>query len=294
MRHGQSGVARVVGKPMTTRQSPPAPWIATVVASSRHPQFQHSKSARARDTKTIVRHILESTTGRGIVLFPAGWFLYAAGQIRQKHYRRIADRIAKLLEDGGRDIVICLGIDGELQRDIPVDQAAIAVGRDGIVASARKFHGTADEAPIIRAARDGMVGEGGYPRSLDLGGRSYWLAVCYDIFGIRHRSLPNPGCDAILSLVHGFSPRGQTGCGDVYLSRLGFAGASRAWGCPVYGAAVFFQRPVPPRWPSGVLWRGGDRQGRNWRYADNGMRPEKILRVELIDGRCEVRVFGRD
>ena len=275
-----------------TQQIPPAPWIATVLVESRYPQFQHPKSARSRDTKTIMRHIVESTMGDGVVLFPAGWFLFA-GRIRRAHFRGVEARIAKLIEDdgGGRDVVVVVGIDGDLRGDIPVDQCAVAIGRDGILAVARKFYGTPDEAGVIRAARDGMVGEGGYPRTFQLGGRSFYIATCYDIFGIRHRSLPNPGCDAILSLVHGFAPRGHQGCGDVYFARLGFAGASRAWRCPVYGSAVFFQRPIPPRWPSGVLWRGG-RRGRYWRYADNGMGPETIYRIELSDGRCEIRVYG--
>ena len=43
--------------------------------------------------------------------------------------------------------------------------------------------------------------------------------------------------------------------GDSYYARHGFGGASKKWACPVFGAAVFFGRKVPERWPSGVMWK---------------------------------------
>ena len=63
------------------------------------------------------------------------------------------------------------------------------------------------------------------------------MAVCYDGFGIKQKGISNFGIDVILDLVHGFGD--DYGVGHQYFAKHGFAGASKEWNCPVFGAAVF-------------------------------------------------------
>jgi len=70
--------------------------------------------------------------------------------------------------------------------------------------------------------------------------KKLYMAVCYDGFGIRKLNLVNPHVDAVLNLVHGFYPKGEGGSGDVYFAKSSFAGSSRQWKCPTFGAAIFF------------------------------------------------------
>jgi hypothetical protein len=73
--------------------------------------------------------------------------------------------------------------------------------------------------------------------------------------------------------------------------RHGFAGASREWGCPVFGAAVFFDRRVPRNWPSGVYWTRGDVSTQVWGYDDNPLRPAGEFRWNINEGMAVVRIF---
>ncbi|WP_256242165.1 hypothetical protein [Bacillus sp. V3B] len=70
-------------------------------------------------------------------------------------------------------------------------------------------------------------------------GEKFYTAVCYDSFGIKHNHIQNSGVHGILNLVHQFWSKGQGNSGDVFFARHGFAGASKQWECPIFGATVF-------------------------------------------------------
>src|SRR5207249_2238340 len=146
--------------------------------------------------------------------------------------------------------VICVGIDGRVFQD----QTAIAIRQEGRISIARKFHPTADEAGLISLAQDYLAPEDAVPRVFTVSDKKFYLCVCYDVFGIHHNGLNNPGVDAALTLAHRFCRKGEGMSGDVDFARKGLAGAAKQWACPVFGSVVFVDRHVPPNWPSGVLW----------------------------------------
>lgn len=222
-------------------------------------------------------------SGKGVILYPGG--ILDAGSRPANSLFRSAERIVlECLEEARCDIVVCLGIDGSVREDgIARDQIAVAVSQHGIIAAGRKFFPTDWEEPELHAARDHLVGEEGKPRVFEFCGVRYYLAVCYDTYGIRKRGLENPGVDAILNAVHGFYPKGTGGSGEVYFAKYGFAGASKQWGCPVYASAFFFGRAVPPRWPTAVLWNKHESAVQKWKYSDNPLRRQRVAALSIGD-----------
>ncbi len=135
-------------------------------------------------------------------------------------------------------------------------------------------------------------GEDGHSRIAPLFGRRFFLAVCYDGFGIKHRRLPRPEVDAVIDHVHSFGRRdSRFGSGDVLFARHGLAGASQEWRVPVFAAVRFVDRQVPEDWPSGVLWRGPKSSTMTWTYSRNRLKPERVLAIETPAGNAVVRVF---
>lgn len=221
-----------------------------------------------------------------VILFHAGF--YCGSEKPSVYYPEITEKISRLLNEMDSDAVICLGVDG---RDGD-DQIALAINRKGIVAAARKFHPTEAETDYIIKADSYLDEEDGYPRLFRIGSRNIYLAVCYDIFGIRHRKLLNPGADIILNLIHGFYPHGEGGSGDVYFAKHGLAGGSKQWGCPVFAAASFCDRNVPKNWPSGVLWDCGTMKTAEWSYKYNPMKPSETIEIEGQSGKGIIRIFN--
>ena len=185
---------------------------------------------------------------------------------------------------------MCLGIDGRGAKD----QIAIAINKRGIQSIGRKFNPTKDEKNYIEAAKNYLYREDGKPRIFSLNGKRYYLAVCYDVFGIRQLSLPNPEVNVVLSLVHEFWPRGEEASGEVYFAKLGFACASKCWNCPVFGSTVFFNRNIPKNWPSGVFWNKGNKNQFKWKYRDNPLNPNKEFYLNISEGKAMVRIFELD
>jgi hypothetical protein len=124
-----------------------------------------------------------------------------------------------------------------------------------------------------------------------LHGKNYYVAVCYDSFGIRKGAIAPRNIDAIVDLVHGFHPKGIGDSGDVYFAKHGFAGASKQWGCPVFGAAVFFRRDNTDNWPSAVYWDQAEKSTQRWRYTDNPLSPRIVRQLAAKEGVATVRVY---
>lgn len=225
------------------------------------------------------------------VIFPAGLFRVTGNKNASSAVSKYAGCVIKILRELDSDTVACFGIDGRGSKD----QLAIAVTKNEIIGVGRKFHPTNYERERISFAKNYTHGDSGYSRIIDIKGRKAFLAVCYDGFGISQNKLKNPGVDLVFNLVHGFYPRGEGGSGDVDFARKGFAGASKQWGCPVFGAAVFFDRPIPGKWPTGVSWKSGDISTRAWRYSYNTVSPKAEFVVQNNNGVsneiASVRVF---
>jgi hypothetical protein len=271
------------------RRKRPRSWVATVILQS---NGKYSNAGRLKALSQIVDLVAKETDGYGVILFPAGWFDANKRESRSR-YKWAEKNIRKILAKNKGNIVICLGIDGKYDegKDQSKDQIAIAIGKHGIQAIGRKFHPTKGEKGVIKTARDYSSMEEGKPRVFSLNGKRYFLAVCYDSFGIRQERIPNFGIDVILDLVHGFG--GGYGKGHPYFARHGFAEASREWGCLVFGAAVFSHPIKPKNWPSGVYWNKGNKSLKKWKYKDNPIRPIKIKELPNIkEGIASIGIYN--
>ena len=230
----------------------------------------------------LLEQVIDVYSSTSIILLPAGFFVLS--KPKEKKIIEIAESVTAYLRENHFPNVVAFGIDC----DGGVDQLAIAVNADGILAIGRKFHPTADEQGVIRSAVSFSELEMGYSRYFNVNGKRFYLAVCYDGFGVRQCNLANPGVDAILILAHQFWSRGEGPSGDVDFARKGFAGASLQWNCPAFGTAVFFDREIPANWPTGVIYKDAEKGVRHFRYQDNELHWEqqKTIRVDYEQALC--------
>ena len=251
----------------------------------------HTDEHRLDMLKQLLDSISERDSGPQLILLPGGYL--GTGKDRRKNADMnlvtLQTQVATTLRQLDNRTWLCLGVDGEDGKD----QLAVAVSGDGIQAVGRKFH-PAPGDDNLKPAPNYLSQENDFQRIFTFAGKHWYLAICYDVFGISQLELPNPGVDAILNTVHQFWPRKRRdipASGYVYFARLGFAGASKAWGCPVFGTAVFFQQPVPERWPTAVLWKSGNKLPRQCRYEDNQLWPRSEFRVSSGAIQALVRHF---
>lgn len=251
--------------------------VATAVIQS------NGKYSNDDRTKLLKKTIDSLGKEVDLILLPAGF--YSTRKPAKTLYEYAVNNVVKFLQSYSENITVCLGIDG---RD-SIDQIALAINKEGIVAIGRKFYPTADEVEYIDKASNYLSLEDGKSRIFEVKGRKLYLAVCYDGLGIRRKSLENPGVDVILDLAHGFNPKGEVNSGEFYFARGAFAGSSKQWNIPTFGSAVFFNRQIPDRWASGVMWSQGDKSIKDWTYQDNTLLPTGKVNVknkgELAIGR---------
>lgn len=129
-------------------------------------------------------------------------------------------------------------------------------------------------------------------RIFQIGNKTFYIAICYDEFGIRKKNLKNPGVDAILNLVHGVNPIGEGASGEVYFAKHSFAGASKQWKCPTFGAAIFERRKISENWPIGVLWNQGEKSTQNLKYNENPMTPINEISFSGKDEKAVIRIYS--
>lgn len=262
-------------------------WVVTVLVSAKNKNALWDCDP-FEIVETICKLIREQVNDKVVVLFPAGW-LTSRGRVSQRFIEEVGEKLSPCLPTG---VVVCFGLDGDTKGRLTKDQMAMSVSSRGIEAVGRKFYPTNDrEYNHARLAEDHLAREHGHSRVLSVAGHVFYLAICYDVFGLQYSKIANVGIDAVLSLVHGFNPSGQGGSGTGYFARYGFAGAAQEWGVPVFGAAVFYGRDIPQRWPSGVIWNQGDIEKKHWTYAHNPLRPIRVFRKSLGELDVEVRVF---
>lgn len=284
-----------------SRHLPENDWIATVILSSNLHIPQEKDPAmntvRLSEMEQILATVLEKTTGDGVILFPGGW-VHTQFSRAETIYPEIERRIKAVLSHTGRDIKVSIGIDGFFDRPVaedPYDQDQIALTADraGIISLARKFHPSDDtERKQIILAKDYLEGEGGKSRIFTLNGVRYFPFVCYDAYGPYHEPAfsSNPGADIGLNLIHRFRPKGEPLNQENYFPLNAWSGTSFSWNIPVFGTSIFFRRAIPPGWPSGIMWNGGD----TWRkagYDDITLPHDNKILVPLSEGSVEVRFF---
>ena len=262
-------------------------WVATVILQS---NGKYSNDERLKVLSQIVDLVTKEMDGDGVILFPGGWFNANKQEARNLN-KWVEINVRDTLSEKERNIIVSLGIDGRVGQ-YAKDQIGIAISKKGIEAIGRKFHPAPQEKGHVELAKDHLSKEENKSRVFDLNGRKYFLCACYDSFGIKKKRIHNFGIDVILDLVHGFYPKGEDGSGDVYFAKHGFAGASKEWDCLVFGAAVFFNREISERWPSGVYWNQGGKSTQKWRYEDNPIKPQVEFEVSIKEGVALVRIYN--
>jgi hypothetical protein len=279
-------------------------WLATVLLRSSARFGQTDNDVRRKVLEDVLNKTLRRTSGNGVILFPGGYF--NSGKKKANVIFNFAtNHLKEELKKVNRNIIVCFGIDGRFGRgypkDFPKDQLAIAVSRKGIIAIGRKFNPTEDEEDKISSASTYQSLEIGKSRIFSLNGKRFYMAVCYDVFGLKE--LPKPGINTILNAIHQFTPRCKckgeickcgAASGDVDFARKGLTGASKAWNCPVFASVTFFNRDIPLRWPSGVYWNQGKKSIQRWKYKNNPIKTEDEFELPIREGVASVRIYDID
>ncbi|MCW7076637.1 MAG: hypothetical protein OCU18_05020 [Candidatus Syntrophoarchaeum sp.] len=266
-------------------------WVATVILQS-DSDSEYSNDDRMEELRTIVDQIVKEISGDGVILFPGGWF-YTEEKEPSTIYNWAEEQIRDILIGIEEKIIVCIGIDGSVDKEgYSHDQIGIAVSKNGIDAMGRKFHPAPQEMGYVKFAPNYLSKEDSKSRIFELNGVKYFMCVCYDTYGIRHKNLPNPDVDVVLNLVHCFYPVGKGPSGASYFAKHGFAGASKRWKCPVFGAAVFFNRGILENWPTGVYWNQGDKSTQKWRYEDNPIEFENKFEISIKEGTALIRIYN--
>ncbi|KKH48728.1 hypothetical protein [Methanosarcina sp. 1.H.A.2.2] len=284
-------------------------WISTVILKLDEKQRDKNEiknEIHFQILSDVICCILSKVEGDGIILFPAGWI--NAGEDRAKElYDKTVECITSVLKKEKRNVFVCIGIDGNHKDGLTCDQIALAIDKSGIRARGRKFYPTEKEEKyedLVKNnfAKNYLVEEDGYSRIFPLNGIRYYLSVCYDIFGLKEDGIENKNTDVILNLVHCFCPKGSkdmkyeegksgVSSGDSYYARHGFGSASKKWACPVFGAAVFYGRKVPERWPSGVMWNAGDKSTQKCKYEEISLQPAERFERNINGCTAHIRIY---
>jgi hypothetical protein len=233
--------------PDTTKCS--GTWVATALISQESGQVLSVQQRLQAASRVVSQVLAEPTASDGLIVFPAGWIDTGDKDVKNA-LPDILSHLVPLLDRPGGQVVVTLGVDGNNGQD----QVGLAVTREGVVAIGRKFYPTVwEQQDLGMEPRANYVsGDDGMSRAFTVGRTKFYIAISHDTFGIIHGGHNNPDVDVVISLAHRFGRRGD-GSGDVDFARKGLAGVSKQWGCPVFAAANFVGRDIPPNWPSSVL-----------------------------------------
>lgn len=162
-------------------------FVTTVILESENDNHC-SNQMRLETLRTVLLNLVSQKLKSGIAVFPAGMF-NTADKLPSSIYSQIEITISSFLSSIENQIVVCFGIDGSNVRD----QIAVAVDRTGIIALGRKFYPAKAEKGYVNLAENFNCLENGKPRIFNFGNNSYYLGMCYDIFGIKNQILKIPG-----------------------------------------------------------------------------------------------------
>ena len=269
-------------------------FIAVVIIQSNGTGTNEQRRNALMET---IERIAEEMNGDGVILLPAAYFNTGdkpADSILDSVEKQITEKLNTIQQN----IVVCLGIDGRAgthiykgnSTELSRDQVALAIDKNGITSMGRKFYPTDTERGFAVLQDDPFSGEKSYPRTFTLNGICYYLAVCMDIYGVRHKQLSKPETDSkfvILALAHEFGPRSS----PAYFAKWGFAGASKQWNAPVFGTAVFMHRSIK-NWPAGVLWDKGNKEVKRWKFEDNPIKEFNTTNHAIPEGKALIKFYS--
>lgn len=205
----------------------------------------------------ILEQILKRLYGGiDILILPAG-FVNSKGNSYKTILKPVKNNFKKLLAKLSPSLIVCFGIDGKFKSE----QFAAAICSKGFLSLARKFHHMNDSVSL---AKTPFEKENRLNRFFNIEGKTAYMAVCYDVFGINQQKVTNKGFDFIISPVHGFG----NGGGDSDFARKGLAGAAKQWKVHIYASAVFADNRNAKNWTAGVQWTHGNASVRDFKYED--------------------------
>jgi len=277
-------------------------WIATVILRSNLETHEEkdpeNNPFRISNLETIIQLILEQVDGDGVILFPAGW-VHSQYNRAEVLYPEIEQKVKKILTKSNQNIKVCIGIDGFYDRPIEndpydKDQMAITIDKTGIIAIARKFYPTdVNERKNIILANNNLEGECNKPRTFQLNGIHYFPFVCYDVYGPFHdpSSHVNPNVQVGLNLIHRIRPSGEFLSQENFFPLNGWSEASFQWKIPIFGTTIFFRRPIPSNWPTGIVWLLGEKW-RKPKYREISLAHDVTISKKLLNEYAEIRLFS--
>ncbi len=254
----------------------------SVVTISLESTYDRPQGENLNEYRTeLISNVIHELGENDIFLLPAGFYKHE--DVTETTVKNDAEIIKGILEANGSRASVCFGIDSTPKEGTPYEyQLAVAVDWSGIVGVGRKSNpASKEEKSAVCLAFNYDDTEFGYERIFKKGDKRFYIAVCFDIYGLTKLKRVNPGVDAILVPIHGFERHNRTS----YFALNGFAGASKAWSCPVFGAAVFFDNLKINSWPTGVKWALGNKS-----VKEKGVTYDEI-RIQM-DG--EYRIDGTD
>jgi hypothetical protein len=238
--------------------------IVTVVL-----ECKSSESPTNRYRADILQKVLKTFGQKDIILLPARFYKVAA--LNSEEEASLTNNVRYMLRSANSDAIVCFGIDVFEKDDPENEQIAIAIDKSGIIAKGRKFTLDYNETTSNgKIATSYNSKEDGYDRYIKCKGKRLYMAICYDLFGVKKLEGADLNADIVLSLSHRFVRKGG-GSGASRFARLGFGDASQQLKCPVFGSAVFFERAVPKDWPTGFIYTGREKSPTKICYADNNL-----------------------
>jgi hypothetical protein len=192
-----------------------------------------------------------------ILILPAG-FINSKEKKPESIYKKTEQELVQQIHKYNDKLFICFGIDGRNK----TDQLALTINKTGIVSIARKF--IHYNKAHINLAESPFELEQHKERSFQIKGKQPYLAVCYDLFGIKNWE-NKKSYDFIIGVIHGFD---NINSGDSNYARKGLAGASKKWKVHSYASAVFCDNRNLTNWPSGVQWIYKDKSVKDMDYDD--------------------------
>lgn len=135
----------IPGPCVPTREHLNGNWVATVTLETTAGKDPYSNEGRMAALLHILSEVGKEAKGDGILLFPAGWFNTKDARAESIE-AWVEGEVSSALSMLALEIVVVLGIDGYQDScGNDRDQIALAIGRNGLLAVARKFFQTKDD-----------------------------------------------------------------------------------------------------------------------------------------------------
>jgi hypothetical protein len=152
---------------------------------------------------------------------PAGFLKFR--YFVDKELNLVTKEVTEILKKNKKNIAVCFGIDAGKNS---IHQLGVAISQEGILGMGRKFFPTQGEKPYVEIAESISDKEMEFNRIFTWNNKNYFLAICYDSFGIKRQKIPEIKIDYVINMIHGFYPIGDGNSGEVYFAKHGIAGAS--------------------------------------------------------------------